>query len=60
MFHFESTQAHEIEEVCVSGTQVGILAIAVVAGYLAASSRFLGTKLCPRWWERFILDHRRH
>ncbi len=31
-----------------SGAQICILAIAVAAGYLAASSRFVGTWMCPK------------
>jgi hypothetical protein len=45
-----------MKAVAMSGMQIGALVIAVALGYLAASSRFVGTKLCPKWWERFILS----
>jgi hypothetical protein len=41
-----------------SGIQIGVLVVVVAAGYLAASSRFVGTRMCPRWWERVILGRR--
>jgi|GEM_PF-2573110 len=42
-----------------SAAQIGILVIALAVGYLAVSSRFVGTRMCPKWWEQFILSHRR-
>jgi hypothetical protein len=47
------------EEASVTEVQVGILVLALTVGYLAASSRFMGTKICPKWWERFILSQRK-
>ncbi|HNY42504.1 MAG TPA: hypothetical protein PKJ41_19035 [Bryobacteraceae bacterium] len=41
-----------------TGTQIGVLVVAVVLGYLATSSWYVGTRFCPKWWERFIVDRR--
>ncbi len=38
--------------------RIAAIAAAIAAGYLAAASRVAGTRLCPRWWERFILSRR--
>jgi len=41
-----------------SGIQIVALVIAGGIAYLAAASRFVGTSICPKWWERFILSRR--
>jgi hypothetical protein len=41
-----------------TGTEIVVLVVAVVLGYLATTSRFVGTRFCPKWWENFIVDRR--
>jgi hypothetical protein len=43
-----------------TGMQIGALVIALAVAYLAVSSRFVGTKICPKWWEQFILSRKDH
>jgi hypothetical protein len=38
--------------------QIGAVAAAAAVAYLAAASRFTGTGLCPKWWERFVLNRK--
>ena len=40
--------------------RIGVLVIVLAIAYLAAASRFCGTRLCPKWWQRFILSQSNH